>query len=221
MTQASTHASSNSSEERDYTHLRCAVFTASDTRTPEDDVSGDKIVSALEAAGHVVCTRGIIREDLEALSAQLSAALKGDQHEVFHNTCFDNARIDILLPRNRLPGKTKELVKQNQQTKAFNNWSRLTGSWIWEKPKASPYGIQENNQPAERSDFRDVPGFDFRPRTGSAAIDAGISSQGSQRYPVHGNAPDLGAYETGQPPWQAGYQTGSQQRDVSPPNKRK
>ncbi|MCH2183432.1 MAG: right-handed parallel beta-helix repeat-containing protein [Mariniblastus sp.] len=132
---------------------------------------------------------------------------KGDQHEVFHNTCFDNARIDILLPRNRLPGKTKELVEQNRQSRAFNNWSRLTGSWSWEKPKVGPYGILKNNQPAERSDFRDIPVFDFRPRTGSAAIDAGISPQASNPYPVHGRAPDLGAYETGQPPWQAGYQT--------------
>ena len=77
-----TQTSITSREERDYTHLRCAVFTASDTRTLDDDVSGDKIVSALEAAGHIVCTRGIIREDLDALSAQLGAALEGDQHEV-------------------------------------------------------------------------------------------------------------------------------------------
>ena len=131
---------------------------------------------------------------------------KGDQHQVFHNTCFDNAKIDILLPRNRLPSKTKELVKQNSRTQAFNNWSRITGSWIWEKPKHTPYGILKNNIPVNRNQLMDVSRFDFRPQLASDAIDAGVSIEESNSYQVNGNKPDLGAYENGQPPWKAGYQ---------------
>src|SRR5206468_786285 len=45
------------------TGVRCAVFTISDTRAPETDVSGRAIVEALEAAGHVVAKRQILRDE--------------------------------------------------------------------------------------------------------------------------------------------------------------
>ena len=43
--------------------VRCAVLTISDTRAPETDVSGRTIVELLEAAGHVVAKRQILRDD--------------------------------------------------------------------------------------------------------------------------------------------------------------
>jgi molybdopterin adenylyltransferase len=43
--------------------VRCAVFTVSDTRAPETDVSGRTIVELLEAAGHTVAKRQILRDD--------------------------------------------------------------------------------------------------------------------------------------------------------------
>ena len=43
--------------------VRCAVFTVSDTRAPETDVSGRTIVELLEAAGHAVAKRQILRDD--------------------------------------------------------------------------------------------------------------------------------------------------------------
>jgi len=45
------------------TGVRCAVLTISDTRAPETDVSGRTIVELLEAAGHVVAKRQIMRDD--------------------------------------------------------------------------------------------------------------------------------------------------------------
>lgn len=45
------------------TGVRCAVLTVSDTRAPETDVSGRTIVELLEAAGHVVAKRQILRDD--------------------------------------------------------------------------------------------------------------------------------------------------------------
>jgi molybdenum cofactor biosynthesis protein B len=45
------------------TGVRCAVFTVSDTRAPETDVSGRTIVELLESAGHVVAKRQILRDD--------------------------------------------------------------------------------------------------------------------------------------------------------------
>jgi len=43
--------------------VRCAVFTVSDTRAPETDVSGRTIVELLEANGHAVAKRQILRDD--------------------------------------------------------------------------------------------------------------------------------------------------------------
>ena len=45
------------------TGVRCAVLTISDTRAPETDVSGRTIVELLEAAGHVVAKRQILRDE--------------------------------------------------------------------------------------------------------------------------------------------------------------
>jgi molybdenum cofactor biosynthesis protein B len=45
------------------TSVRCAVLTVSDTRALETDVSGRTIVELLEAAGHVVAKRQILRDE--------------------------------------------------------------------------------------------------------------------------------------------------------------
>lgn len=45
------------------TAVRCAVLTISDTRAPDTDVSGRAIVDLLEAAGHVVPKRQILRDE--------------------------------------------------------------------------------------------------------------------------------------------------------------
>ncbi len=50
---------------------RCAVLTASDSRTPETDTGGDRIVSSLEAAGHTVVDRALVRDEPAAIDAVL------------------------------------------------------------------------------------------------------------------------------------------------------
>ncbi len=51
--------------------VRIAVLTVSDTRTAADDRSGDKLVELIEAAGHVLADRGIVRDDVNSLIACL------------------------------------------------------------------------------------------------------------------------------------------------------
>lgn len=53
--------------------LSIAVLTVSDTRTRENDTSGDVIQERLESAGHKVAVRAILRDDVEQLRAQLRA----------------------------------------------------------------------------------------------------------------------------------------------------
>ncbi|WP_066546106.1 MULTISPECIES: molybdenum cofactor biosynthesis protein B [unclassified Sphingomonas] len=59
--------------DRAFLPLRIAVLTVSDTRTPADDRSGDTLVARIEAAGHVVAARDIVRDDVPALVARLTA----------------------------------------------------------------------------------------------------------------------------------------------------
>jgi molybdenum cofactor biosynthesis protein B len=47
----------------------CLVLTVSDTRTPDDDTSGKAIAERLEAAGHIVVERRVVRDEPDAIRA--------------------------------------------------------------------------------------------------------------------------------------------------------
>jgi molybdenum cofactor biosynthesis protein B len=51
--------------------VRIAVLTVSDTRTPEDDRSGDALVERATGAGHRVVARVIVRDEIEAIREAL------------------------------------------------------------------------------------------------------------------------------------------------------
>ena len=53
--------------------LNVAVLTVSDTRTRENDTSGDLVQERLETAGHEVVSRVILQDDIEKLRGQLRA----------------------------------------------------------------------------------------------------------------------------------------------------
>lgn len=52
--------------------LQIAVLTVSDTRTPENDTSGDALVSGLTDAGHILADRAISKDDVYQLRAVVS-----------------------------------------------------------------------------------------------------------------------------------------------------
>lgn len=54
--------------------VRCVVITISDTRTTDNDTSGDAIAQALTRAGHAVIRREIVRDDPHAVSQLVSTA---------------------------------------------------------------------------------------------------------------------------------------------------
>ena len=62
-----------------------AVLTLSDSRTPAEDRSGDAIVALLEAAGHAVAGRVLVREDPHVIRAALEAALAGPAQAIILN----------------------------------------------------------------------------------------------------------------------------------------
>ena len=54
--------------------VRCVVLTISDTRTPQNDTSGDAIAEALTQAGHDVVGRRIVPDDPGAVRSIVRAA---------------------------------------------------------------------------------------------------------------------------------------------------
>jgi molybdopterin adenylyltransferase len=66
--------------------VRIAVLTVSDTRTLEDDRSGDRLVERLTDAGHELADRTIVRDDAEAIVARLRAWIENDEVDVILTT---------------------------------------------------------------------------------------------------------------------------------------
>ncbi|MEM7423730.1 MAG: molybdenum cofactor biosynthesis protein B [Pseudomonadota bacterium] len=59
-------------ESRDFIPVRIAILTVSDTRTPDQDRSGDTLVERLTKAGHFLADRTIVTDDRASISAQLT-----------------------------------------------------------------------------------------------------------------------------------------------------
>ena len=60
-------------ETRPFLPVRIAVLTVSDTRRPADDKSGDTLAAMIGEAGHVVADRAIVRDDVDAIRARVTA----------------------------------------------------------------------------------------------------------------------------------------------------
>ncbi len=64
--------------------LNIAVATVSDSRNAGNDTSGNTLVARLEAAGHRLAARAIIRDEVPALVAQM-------------NAWIDDAGVDVII----------------------------------------------------------------------------------------------------------------------------
>ncbi len=72
------------SGEREFLPVNIAVMTVSDTRTREDDKSGDTLVDRLDGAGHNLVGREIVPDEQDEIIAQLKAWV-------------DDANVDVVL----------------------------------------------------------------------------------------------------------------------------
>ena len=52
-------------------HVRVAILTVSDSRTPENDTGGDAIQEPLESAGHQTVDRRLVRDEPESIQTAL------------------------------------------------------------------------------------------------------------------------------------------------------
>ena len=56
---------------KEFIPVRFAVLTVSDTRDPASDRSGDTLAGRIEAAGHTLAARGIVRDERDQIAARL------------------------------------------------------------------------------------------------------------------------------------------------------
>ncbi|HEV2362596.1 MAG TPA: molybdenum cofactor biosynthesis protein B [Caulobacteraceae bacterium] len=66
--------------------VRIAVLTISDTRDQESDTSGHILAERVRAAGHALAGQAIVRDDVEAIRAQVKAWTKSGEVEVVVTT---------------------------------------------------------------------------------------------------------------------------------------
>lgn len=66
--------------------LRVAVVTISDSRTPDNDTSGDYLADSLAGEGHQVVFRKIVRDDKYVLRAEFSALIADEDIDIIVST---------------------------------------------------------------------------------------------------------------------------------------
>ena len=64
---------------RPFLPVRIAVLTVSDTRCLEDDASGGVLARRIDAAGHALAGRALVRDDREAIAARLREWISGGE----------------------------------------------------------------------------------------------------------------------------------------------
>lgn len=73
-------------ESKEFIPVRIAVLTVSDTRGLDQDKSGDTLVGRIEAAGHILADRKIIRDERDEIAAQLRAWCANQEVDVIIST---------------------------------------------------------------------------------------------------------------------------------------
>ena len=73
-------------EEKPFIPVRIAVLTVSDTRSLAEDRSGDTLVGRIEAAGHHLAARTILRDDRAAIADQLRTWIADKEVDVILST---------------------------------------------------------------------------------------------------------------------------------------
>ena len=73
-------------ETRPFIPVGIAVLTVSDTRTPENDKSGDTLAARIVETGHRLAARAIVKDDVAAIRAQVEGWSRNDDIDVVITT---------------------------------------------------------------------------------------------------------------------------------------
>ena len=73
-------------EDRPFLPVRIAVMTVSDTRTRENDTSGDTLEARIKEAGHIIADRAIVYDEEKQIVAQLDKWIADPEIDVVIST---------------------------------------------------------------------------------------------------------------------------------------
>ena len=73
-------------ENRAFKPVNIAILTVSDTRSIDNDTSGDILAERIVAAGHKIADRAILRDDSALIAARLRVWIDDDQIDVVIST---------------------------------------------------------------------------------------------------------------------------------------
>jgi molybdenum cofactor biosynthesis protein B len=71
---------------RAFLPVNIAVLTVSDSRTLDDDRSGDMLADRLDGAGHILAAREIVKDDIEIIAAKLTEYIENPDIDVVITT---------------------------------------------------------------------------------------------------------------------------------------
>jgi|SRR5581483_5769055 len=74
------------STERAFVPVRIAVMTVSDTRTPDNDTSGDTLAASIAGAGHILAARAIVPDDRKLIVKHLKRWIADPKIDVIIST---------------------------------------------------------------------------------------------------------------------------------------
>ena len=77
---------SRTAEDAKFVPLRVAVITISDSRSQENDTSGDYLAESLQGEGHILAHRKIVRDDKYQLRAEFSALIADEKVDIILST---------------------------------------------------------------------------------------------------------------------------------------
>jgi len=98
-----------SKETRPFTPLNVAILTSSDTRTFENDSSGDLLQERLESAGHKILERKIMADDLNEIRGLLQSWVDAENIDVIISTGGTGLTQRDILPEAVEPLITKSI----------------------------------------------------------------------------------------------------------------
>lgn len=76
----------DANEKREFIPVRIAILTVSDTRKLSEDRSGDTLVKRIQAAGHILADRDIVRDERGDIANKLRAWAADDSVDVVIST---------------------------------------------------------------------------------------------------------------------------------------
>ena len=168
--------------------------------SPKSGMRYDAPISEPELAGK----NGLVHHNV-MWNLGKALQIKGDEQQIYNNTCFDNSSNDISVLDEAYPDPPGG--SSNALTITRNNAAdRISGHRS--NPMAVPGTVSHNVYSTTSSDYgikdllEDPDNYDFRPKVGSVLIDTGTPITGITDG-FTGSAPDIGAYERNDT-WTAG-----------------